>query len=528
MGPWLVRVLTIAAGVVAATLALQDHEGHGQVLGDVRFATSCSAPAHAEVGRGVALLHSFWLEPARRAFGAALDADASCGIAAWGIAMTWVGNPLAGSRLSRQTLASGRSAIERAWAAGAATPRERDYIAAIQAFYAPPDAAAMRARHLAYEEAMEGIYRRYPEDREAAAFYALALNAAADPTDQSYARQLRAAPILEELHAEQPNHPGAAHYLIHTYDYPALANRGLAAARRYASIAPAVPHALHMPSHTFTRLGLWEESIASNSASAAASPPGGRVHAWDYMMYAHLQLAQDAAAQGVLDLTTQRPTGASILDAAIPARHAVETRRWADAAALVAQPADLPQGRGPQAEAVVHQARAIGAARIGDVAGAQASTQRLNELQRVLAGRGADSAYWAGQVGIWEQEAAGWLAWAERRNDDAVRLMRAAADAEDATDKDIVWPGPITPAREMLAELLLELGRPAEALVEFDSVQLREPNRFWAVYGAGRAAELAGDSARARASYVQLIGISAQADTDRPALLHARAYLGQR
>ncbi len=509
-----------AKPTVAASAMLQ----RGEVLGEVHFATSCSPAAHAEVGRAVALLHSFSFATARRAFEAALATDATCGIAGWGVAMTWRGNPLSTGVLTRQTLANGQSAIQSARAAGAATERELDYIAAIEAFYEPQLGAPMRIRHLAHEQGMEHIYLRYPDDREAAAFYALALNAAADPTDKTYVRQLQAGTILEQLFVEQPNHPGAAHYLIHSYDYPTLASRGLSAARRYASIAPSVPHALHMPSHIFTRLGLWDESIASNTAAAGAiGDPGGRLHEWDYMVYAHLQRSQDSAAKAVVEQAKQATTTNTFSQAVIPARYAIETRAWTEAAALV-----LIEGQSATSEAVVHQARAMGAARIGDASTSNAAVQRLDELHGILAARGSNSEYWAGQVGIWRLEAGAWLARAEGRNDDAVRLMRSAADAEDVTDKDIGWPGPITPAREMLGELLLDIGRGAEALPEFVAVQRREPNRFWAVYGAGRAAELSGNPTSARESYAQLVQISDRADTDRPALVHARAYLAPR
>jgi hypothetical protein len=377
------------------------------------------------------------------------------------------------------------------------------------------------------------VYRAYPDDREAAIFYALALNTTAVPTDKTYANTLQAAAILEEVFAEQPGHPGVAHYLIHSYDYPPIAQRGLPFANRYAGIAPAVPHALHMPSHIYTRVGHWQDSIASNRASAdAATNLFDRLHAMDYLTYAYLQLAQDAAAKGVLDevATLTNLAGAPFVPAyalaAMPARYALERGRWSDAAALTPSPAEVAWDRMPQAESVTVFARGLGAARGGDAARARQDAERLAALRDALVA--ANEAYWAEQVDIQREVVLAWIARAEGRNEDALALLRGASDREDATDKHPVTPGPITPARELLGELLLELNAPAEALAAFEASHRAEPNRFRGLYGAARAAELAGEPEKAGMYYGELLVLGANADSDRPELQRAQAYLAAR
>jgi tetratricopeptide (TPR) repeat protein len=351
-------------------------------------------------------------------------------------------------------------------------------------------------------------------------------------TDRTYAQQLKAAGILESAFREQPDHPGVAHYLIHSYDYPAIADKGLPAARRYATIAPAAPHAQHMPSHIFTRRGYWEDSIQSNLTSAAASDNDfDRFHAWDYLAYAYLQLGQDRSARGVLDqiLSVEKP---NVLNfpvayalAAIPSRYALERGQWADAASLTLRPSDFPWSRFPQSEAILVFARGLGAARSGKLAQARDDQARLAALRDAL--QAAKAGYWADQVDIQRLLVAGWIARAEGRNDDALQLIRAAADREDATDKHPVTPGSIVPARESLGELLLELGQPAPALREFEAVQKNDPNRLRGYYGAARAAELAGDKAKARAQYGNVVTLTGKADTERPEIAQAKAYLAK-
>jgi predicted Zn-dependent protease len=522
--------LALTGIVTVAPVLAQHHAGH-EKLGQVTFPNTCSPAVQADLNRAVALLHSFWWGATTKAFTEVAQQDPSCGIAYWGVAMAALENPF-GWPPSPKMLSDGAAAVGRARAAGAKSQRELDYIAAIEIFYRDHDKVDHRTRAVAYEKAMEQLAGRYPDDREAAIFYALALNATSVPTDKTYTQQLKAAAILEAAFREQPDHPGAAHYLIHSYDYPAIAEKGLGAARRYATIAPSAPHAQHMPSHIFTRRGHWEDSIRSNLASAAAADNDfDRFHAWDYLAYGYLQLGQDRAARGVLDqiLSVEKPNVANFATAfalaAIPSRYALERGQWADAASLSLRPGDFPWARFPQAEAILVFGRGLAAARGGNLAQARDDQTRLAALRDGLLA--AKVGYWADQVDIQRLLVAGWIARAEGRNDDALQLVRAAADREDATDKHPVTPGPIVPARELLGELLLDVGRPAEALREFEASQQREPNRLRGYYGAARAAELAGDPAKAKGQYAQLVTLAAKADTERPEVTTAKAFLSK-
>jgi tetratricopeptide (TPR) repeat protein len=360
-----------------------------------------------------------------------------------------------------------------------------------------------------------------------------------NPNDKTYANQLKAAAILEKVFAEQPQHPGVAHYLIHSYDFPPIAGKGLVAARRYAGIAPAAPHAQHMPSHIFTRVGSWQESIDSNRASARAAQEALRdnttglrsyesLHAYDYMMYAFMQLAKDREAKSLQDevvatrkLNVDHFAGAFAL-AAIPARYTLERGRWAEAAALTLTPSDLGWDKFPQAESITWFARGIGAARSGNVADAKQSLARIEALRDTLTV--AKNTYWAGQSEIQRLAVAAWIARAEGKNEEAVALMRQAADREDATEKHPVTPGALFPAREMLASMLLDLGQPGPALAEFERSQKSDPNRFRGLAGAARAAELAGNRDKARDFYTKLTALGATADTERPELAQAKAF----
>src|SRR6266704_3870988 len=518
---------------VALTLTLLLALGTGGItaqdkVGTVHFATSCSAAVQQDFERAVAMLHSFWFSASMSAFTAVAQSDPACGIAHWGVAMNLLGNPF-GWPPSPKALADGWAAVERAKAAGAKTQRERDYISAIETFYKDADTVDHRTRALAYRQAMEQLTARYPDDREAAVFYALALNATALPTDKTYADQLKAAAILETVFAVEPQHPGVAHYLIHSYDYPPIAEKGLNAARRYASIAPAAPHALHMPSHIFTRRGYWQESIDANRASSnATGNQFDQLHALDYLVYAHLQMAQDGSAKRVVDHVSDLPkvtfehfvTGFAL--ATIPSRYALERGRWADAAKLELFGKEFPWARFPQSEAQLVFARALGAARSGDAVAARRDADRLGVLRDTLTT--AKVGYWAEQVDIQRQIALAWVARAERKNDEAVALLRAAADREDATKKHPVTPGPLAPARELLAEMLLEANEPAKALHEFELSMRVEPGRFRGLAGAARAAELAGDRAKARTYYSQLLTLGEKADGERPELARAKAF----
>ncbi len=528
-------LVVIVAGVVFAQAPSADR------LGQVSFQTSCAAAAQPSFTRGVALLHSFWLDAAMKSFTEAAQTDPSCGIAWWGVAMAWMGNPLAAPP-SAQGLKEGWAAVEKAKAAGAKTQRERDYVAAIEQIYKDADKVDHKTRATAYEKAMEQLAARYPDDREAAVFYSLALNMTLNPADKTYANQLKAASILEKVFAEQPNHPGVAHYLIHSYDFPPIAQKGLGAARRYASIAPAAPHAQHMPSHIFTRVGAWQESIDSNRASARAAQEALRdnttglrsyeaLHAYDYMMYAYMQLARDREARALVEevLATRKVNvdhfaGAFAL-AAIPARYTLERGDWVSAAALTPTPKELPWNKYPQAESITWFARGIGAARSGNVADAQQSAARLEALRDALTA--AKVGYWAEQSEIQRLAVSAWIARAESRNEEALMLMRQAADREDATEKHPVTPGALFPAREMLADMLLDLGQPAAALAEFDRSQKNDPNRFRGLFGAARAAEAAGDRARARAYYDRVLALADKADSERPEIRQAKAFLAK-
>jgi tetratricopeptide (TPR) repeat protein len=509
-------------------------------LGTVRFVTSCAPAVQPQFDRAVALLHSFHLDAAVGAFTEVATADPACGMAHWGVAMAWLGNPLAAPPSARG-LKEGWAAVEKAKAAGAKTPRELEYIAAIETLYKDADKVDHRTRALAYEKQMEQLSARYPTDREAAVFYALALNITLDPNDKTYANQLKAAGILEKVFAEQPNHPGVAHYLIHSYDFPPIAAKGLPAAKRYASIAPAAPHALHMPSHIFTRVGSWQESIETNRASAKAAAEtlaaGGSqtglrsyegLHAYDYMMYGYLQLARDREARALVEevtatrkLNVDHFAGAFAL-AAIPARYALERGQWADAATLTPTPSDLAWNRFPQAESIVWFARGLGAARSGNPVRAREDLARIEALRDALTA--AKSLYWAHQSEVQRLAVAAWIARADGRNEEALSLMRASAEAEDATEKHPVTPGSIKPARELLGEMLIDLGQPAAALKEFEASHRVEPNRFQGLYGAARAAELAGDRARARTYYGRLVTLGKDADADRHEIKQAKGF----
>jgi len=503
-------------------------------LGKVHFPVSCSAAAQEQFDRAVALLHSFWLDEAAKAFAAIAQADPGCAMAHWGTAMTLFGNPFTWP-LSGKALPDGWAAVEKAKAAQAKTQRERDYIGAVEAFYKDWDKVEHRTRALAYVKAMEELTQRYPEDTEASVFYALALDITALPTDKNYANQLKAAKILEKVFAAQPDHPGVAHYLIHSYDFPPIAAQGLTAARRYASIAPSAPHALHMPSHIFTRRGLWEESIETNRRSAATSKSHfDSLHAMDYLEYAYLQGARDRDAKRVLDeiaaikkVDREHFVTAYAL-AAIPARYALERGRWVDAARLLPYPneKDFPWRSFPQSMAILVYARALGAARSGNAPAVREEIERLRRLREAMIE--AKIGYWAQQADIQIKVASAWAAFAEGNKQEALKLMREGADMEDASEKHPVTPGHVLPARELLGEMLLELRQPALALKEFEASHKLEPNRFRGLYGAAHAAAQSTDIAKAKTYYEKLVVLSRNADTERPEIKEAKEFLSKK
>jgi hypothetical protein len=540
-------LLTVGCVLTARLVAAQaDQHNHDhpapERLGTVDFQTTCAPTTKADFNRATALLHSFAFLAATNGFEKVLSEDPTCGIAAWGIALSAWGNPFTGIKVGAP-IEKGTAAVTRAQTIGAKSQRERDYIAAVAELYKDAPTVDHPTRIAAYDRAIARVAATYPDDGEAQIFSALASLQTAPPTDKTYAKQLQAGAVLERMFAKAPDHPGLAHYIIHAYDVPLLAPRALEAAKRYAQIAPSAPHALHMPSHTFTRVGYWRESVDTNLASAAAARREGstaeELHALDYQAYAYLQMGQDdAVARVVSELPAlagrlSSPTaggGAAPITAggyaasAIPARYALERGDWARAAAL--EPIGI-EGVAPQASAVTYFARAIGAARAGKPSSTvDAEIARLVALRDDLTTK--KDAYWAGQVEIQRVMASAWSAWAAGRKDQALSLAAQGADAEDATEKAAVSPGPIAPAREMLADMLLEAGRAADARQSYEAVLKKEPRRFRAEFGAGLAAERAGDTEAAAVHYRALVDICEKADRPgRESLQHARAFLAK-
>jgi hypothetical protein len=495
-------------------------------FGTVHFQTSCSEVAQRRFDRAMRYEHSFWYAQAREIFEAALAADPGCAIAYWGVALSLLLNPHIAT--PKPNLAPGLAALETARALGPKTQRERDYIDSLTLLYADYDKLTYQQRAQKYLHAMEAMAQRYPDDDEVQIAYALALSVTAPPHDKTYAYQLKGAALLEPIFKRQPRHPGVAHYLIHLYDYPPIAEKGLDAAERYAEIAPAAPHALHMPSHIFTRVGHWKESIASNSASARAAKAGkewqDELHAMDYLVYAHLQLAQDAEARAVVDemLDTKQynpniRTGPYAI-AASEARYMVERRDWNGAAGLQVRPSKFAY-----VDAITHFARALGEARTGALERAKDDIAQLAALAERL--RQEKDAYWAEQVDIQGQIATAWLLDADGRYDQALATLGSAADAEDKTEKSIVTPGPLAPARELYGEMLRERGHFVAALAQFEAVLSKEPNRFNALAGAAASAEKAGDARKASAYAQKLLALAGDGAGSRPAVAAARRTL---
>ncbi|MGH7465278.1 MAG: tetratricopeptide repeat protein, partial [Longimicrobiales bacterium] len=471
------------------------------------------------------MLHSFWFESARAAFTAVLEADPQCAMAHWGVAMTMMGNPMTRATPSRAALEEGAAAAARAAQLGsAATHREQMYIAAAAAYYADHQTRDHLTRMRSLEEAFADLHEAHPEDMEAAIFHARTIVANASPADRTFAAQLRGAGIMQPLFDEHPDHPGLAHYLIHAYDVPQLAERGTKAALAYADIAPAAPHALHMPSHIFTRLGYWDESIETNARSARAEPDSNAaVHPLDYMVYAYLQQGRDTDARNVVERVVRIDDSyyGGLLGynfTAMPARFAVERGAWADAAAL-----RLPVGAAPYVQALAHFARAVGAARTGNAAAAQADVAALARLKAEL--DGANDSYWATVVESQRLAAAAWVAHANGDVDAAVQLAHEAAELEETVEKHPVTPGPLLPARELEGDLLLALGRAADALAAYERTLEREPRRARALFGAARAAEQTGDAEAAAARYREILEVMGSGEPSRPEIIAARRYL---
>jgi tetratricopeptide (TPR) repeat protein len=520
----LVTTLVAVTALVPCAPAMAQ-ENADQKLGTVHFATSCNETAQRRFDRAMRYQHSFWYAESKEIYQEALTADPECAIAYWGIALALLNNPH--GPVPAPNLPLGLSAIEKAKAIGAKTPRERDYIDALAVMYVDYDKTPHQARVQSYLKAMEALAAKYPDDDEAQIFYAITLNVAASPADKTYANQLKGAAILEPIYQRQPQHPGVAHYLIHLYDYPAIAAKGLPAALRYSKIAPNAPHAQHMPSHIFTRVGYWKESIAANTASVQAAKAnkevGDQLHGQDYLVYAYLQLGQDKEARATVDeIEAAQPDpdafGAAFAQAASPARYAVERGDWAGAANLGVRPSKFPH-----VMAVTYFARAIGAARSGHPAAAGAEVAKLTEMRDKL--REAKNNYWAGQVDVQAQVANAWILYADGKYDEALKTMNAAAEAEDNSEKSPVTPGPLAPARELYGFMLLDRGMAKEALAAFEATMAKEPNRFNGYVGAAKAAQALGDTTKTKANYEKLVASAAGSDSERPTLATARAFV---
>jgi hypothetical protein len=496
-------------------------------LGHVVFANSCSAEVQASFERGVALLHSFWFREGDNAFRDVLLRDPSCAVATWGIAAILIGNTFATGPTPAQAQLA-KEAIERGRAIGAGTQRERLFIEAIAAYYDRFAERSHRARMMSLSKAFEQLALRFPEDDEAQIFSAFYLAATQDPSDKTFAETLKAAAILELQFKKHPEHPGVAHYLIHCYDYPPIAAKGLPAARRYAEIAPSAPHALHMPSHIFTRVGAWSDSAASNRRSADVAKSekefANELHAMDYMVYADLQMARDFDARQIVHEAPDILGDEQILStpyalAAIPARFAIERGKWSDAARLEPQPT-----RFPLTAAITHYARALGAARAGDASAAEIEVRELGRIVALL--NDAKDSYWATEVEVQRLGGAAWAAYAQGDLPAALASMQASAALEDASEKAAVSPGRLVPAHELLADMLLASGNAAAALAEYERAQVRDPNRFRSLFGAGQAALQSGDAAKTKLYWSRLIEMTA-AGQARPETDTARAYLAR-
>jgi hypothetical protein len=527
-------IATVTSLLFTTAAALCDdehagHGGHGHQVGKVDFSNSCASDVQADLASGVAMVHSFWFSAGEQAFRNVLAKDPGCAIAYWGMASLLMFNPLNGVGPSPKDAEKAQAMLETARKMPV-TPREHAYIEAVGAYYQDWANRPERARQEARSKAYEALATSYPDDDEAQIFNALYIAGTQSQADQTYAAYAKAVAILEKQFAKHPDHPGVAHYLIHSFDAPPLAARGLTAARIYADIAPDAPHALHMPSHIFTRVGAWEDSVSTNRRSFEAAIKGGELpeayHASDYAVYADLQLARDAAALSAEnDAFKVKPPlmsqpAVAYASAAMPARYAVERADWSAAKQL-----SLVEGGLPYTEALTLFARSIGAARSGDPAAAEKDAADLAAKHQKLVD--AKNTYWAREVEIQQRAVAAWIALARKNTDDALRLMREAADLEDQNEKHIVTPGRILPARELLGDMLYEAGQPGLALKEYEASQQREPNRFRGYYGAAVAAEAAGDREKAAMYYGKLLTLAKTADTERPELVRAKAYVAR-
>jgi tetratricopeptide (TPR) repeat protein len=517
----LILVTWLATALSGGAFAQQEEK-----LGKLSFPTSCDPKVQVEFERGVAMIHSYWFLIARRTFENVLQQDPNCAMAYWGIALDRLNNSLA--------VVPPRADAEAAWAAlekareiGAKTARERDWIEALSAYYRDYDKKPVSVRLVDYNKAMEQVAQRYPDDYEAQVFYALTLQASASPTDTTYSNQIKSAAILEKLFDQNPQHPGVTHFLIHAYDYHPLAEKGIPAARRYAGIAPAVPHARHMPSHIYSMVGLWEESIASNASALEIQPD--YYHAADFSVYAHLQLAQDTKAKALIEKSIatadrgDRPVTFVNFTAknAMSARYVLERADWAGAAAL-----PFTSSQYPQPDSLIRFTRGLGMARRGDLAGARAEIEAIKALRAAL--EKSNQSYWADRSEEQMLAISAWVALKEGAYDQALKFMRAAADGEDGSVKHVAMENRLYPMRELYGELLLEMGKPTAALHEFETALGQTPNRYRTLLGLARAANAAGDRQKAIEYYGKLVDLAKNADTARPETLEAKAFVASR
>lgn len=496
-------------------------------FGSANFQTSCSETVKEDFNLAIKLLHSFEYDEAEKAFAKVIDKQPDCAMAYWGVAMSNF-HPL-WTPPTEAELVKGAKAAEIATSL-ASDKREKDYIAAIASFFKDWDKTDHRTRSLAFEKGMENVFANYGDDKDAAVFYALALNAAADPTDKTFTKQKKAGDILQALYPGQPNHPGIAHIIIHTYDYPELAQQGLDAARKYASIAPSSAHALHMPSHIFTRLGHWDECIASNIASVAsaqcyAEAAGIKghwdeeLHGLDYLVYAYLQKGENDSAKMQWDyLKTIRevhPVNFKVAYAfaSIPSRFLLENKMWQDAAQLTVTPPNFSWNKYPWQEAIIHFTRAMGSVHTNNLQSANKELNELKRLQNVLTGQ--KDAYKANQVAIQATTAEAWIQWKSGKQNEALSLMQLAADMEDKTEKHPVTPGEVLPAMELLGDMYMQMNMPDKALAAYEANLQKHPNRLNGLYGAGRAAEKTGKKEKANTYFNQLVQITRVSENNR-------------
>ena len=520
------------AAMIASAQAQQVADDH---LSAVHFPISCSA-VQAKYDRAVALLHNFFYPETVKAFQAIIKEDPDCAIAYWGLAMSELPNPLV-PPFPPANLKAGWEAIRQGKAAKTQTPRETEYLAAIEVFYTDYDKIDHKTRAELYEQAMERLHKHYPNDAEAAIFYALALNGAVDFDDKNYTKQLKAAAILNEEGQKQPNHPGIAHYLIHSYDFAPLAAMCVSTAQLYDKIAPSAPHALHMPSHIYSMLGMWEDSVRSNLASKTAADDYAAKnfpdqtypsvpHSLDFIVYAELQMAKDSDAKQVVDSLPDLkkflvvPLALDTALAAIPARFALERGRWDEAAQV-----PVRESQFPAAQSITYFSRALGAARSGNTVAARAEIAHLDALEAKLAASKDD--YWAGQTRIQKQAATAWVMFSEGQREEAIAAMRKAAELDDANEKNVAMENKLVPIRVLLGELYLAAGMSKEALVEFEAADRAMPNRFRIVAGAARAARDSGSVDAAKRYYLALTVLAEHGDGDRPEVAEARTYLAQ-